>query len=68
VQRSWCRGTELVQTQNGLTRSLITPTDYNTGFKYVTKDTVNAYLQNKDTWEGSSPSPVVFTRPKSISF
>jgi simple sugar transport system substrate-binding protein len=47
---------------------LITPTDYNTGFKYVTKDTVNAYLQNKDTWEGSSPSPVVFTRPKSISF
>ena len=47
---------------------LITPTDYNTGFKYVTKDTVDAYLQNKDTWEGSSSSPVVFTRPKSISF
>jgi simple sugar transport system substrate-binding protein len=47
---------------------LITPTDYNTGFKYVTKDTVDAYLQNKDTWEGSSPSPVVFPRPKSISF
>jgi hypothetical protein len=29
---------------------------------------VDAYLQNKDTWEGSSPSPVVFPRPKSISF
>jgi simple sugar transport system substrate-binding protein len=51
-----------------ITGGLITPTDYNTGFKYVTKDTVDAYLQNKDTWEGSSSSPVVFTRPKSISF
>jgi simple sugar transport system substrate-binding protein len=51
-----------------VTGGLITPTDYNTGFKYVTKDTVGAYLQNKDTWEGSSSSPVVFTRPKSIKF
>jgi simple sugar transport system substrate-binding protein len=51
-----------------ITGGLITPTDYNTGFKYVTKDTVNAYLQNKDTWEGSSTTPVVFSRPKSVSF
>ena len=51
-----------------ITGGLITPTDYNTGFKYVTKETVNAYLQNKDSWEGSSTSPVVFSRPKSISF
>jgi hypothetical protein len=34
----------------------------------VTKDTVNAYLQSKDTWEGSGSNPVVFTRPRSISF
>jgi simple sugar transport system substrate-binding protein len=51
-----------------ITGGLITPTDYNTGFKYVTKDTVNAYLQSKDTWEGSGSNPVVFTRPRSISF
>jgi simple sugar transport system substrate-binding protein len=50
-----------------ITGGLITPTDYNTGFKYVTKDTVGSYLQNKDTWEGSSSSPVVFTRPSKIA-
>ncbi len=50
-----------------VTGGLITPTDYNTGFKYVTKDNVGAYLKNKDTWEGSSPTPVVFTRPATIS-
>ncbi len=26
---------------------LITPTDFNTGFKYVTKDTVDAYLKTR---------------------
>jgi simple sugar transport system substrate-binding protein len=46
---------------------LFSPMNVNTGMKYVTKDTVNMYLQNKDSWEGSSTSPVVFTPPKTIS-
>jgi hypothetical protein len=39
----------------------------NTGMKYVTKETVGSYLLNKDSWEGSSTAPVVFTPPKTIS-
>jgi len=49
-----------------ITGGLITPVNVNTGFKYVTKDNVGAYLQNKDSWEGSSTTPVVFTPPKTI--
>jgi simple sugar transport system substrate-binding protein len=49
-----------------ITGGLITPTNVNTGFKYVTKDVVSTYLQHKDSWEGSSTAPVVFTPPKSI--
>ena len=46
---------------------LITPTDYNTGFKYVTKERQRLSAE-QGYWEGSSPTPVVFPRPKSISF
>ncbi len=49
-----------------ITGGLITPVNVNTGFKYVTKDNVGAYLQHKDSWEGSSTTPVVFTPPKTI--
>jgi simple sugar transport system substrate-binding protein len=50
-----------------ITGGLITPVNIDTGAKYVTKDNVNDYLVHKDSWEGSSTTPVVFTPPKSIS-
>jgi simple sugar transport system substrate-binding protein len=51
-----------------ITGGLITPTNVDTGAKYVTKSNVMDYLSKKDSWEGSSTTPVVFTRPKSISY
>jgi len=50
-----------------ITGGLITPFNVNTGFKYVTKATVGDYLSRKDSWEGSSTTPVVFTRPAKIA-
>jgi simple sugar transport system substrate-binding protein len=50
-----------------ITGGLITPVNVDTGFKYVTKANVGDYLTRKDSWEGSSTTPVVFTPPKSIS-
>jgi len=49
-----------------ITGGLITPVNVNTGFKYVDSKNVGQYLNNKDSWEGSSTTPVVFTPPKSI--
>jgi len=51
-----------------ITGGLITPVNVDTGAKYVTKSNVMDYLSKKDSWEGSSTTPVVFTRPKSISY
>lgn len=50
-----------------ITGGLITPFDVDTGFKYVTKDNVGAYVSRTDTWEGSSTTPKVFTPPSTIS-
>jgi len=49
-----------------ITGGLITPVDVNTGFKYVDRKNVVFYVNRKDSWEGSSTTPVVFTPPKSI--
>ena len=49
-----------------LTGGLITPVNVNTGFKYVDSKNVADYINRKDSWEGSSTTPVVFTPPKSI--
>jgi simple sugar transport system substrate-binding protein len=51
-----------------ITGGLITPTNVDTGAKYVTKSNVMDYLSKKDSWEGSSTTPVVFTPPKKISY
>lgn len=51
-----------------ITGGLITPFDVDTGFKYVTKANVGAYVNRKDTWEGSSTTPVVYTPPPTISY
>jgi hypothetical protein len=37
-----------------------------TGFKYVDKSNVSAYVTRKDSWEGSSTTPHVYTPPASI--
>jgi simple sugar transport system substrate-binding protein len=50
-----------------ITGGLITPFDVDTGFKYVTKENVGAYVSRTDTWEGSSTTPKVFTPPRTIS-
>jgi simple sugar transport system substrate-binding protein len=50
-----------------ITGGLITPVDVDTGFKYVDKKNVSDYLTHKDSWEGSSTTPVVFTPPASIT-
>ena len=49
-----------------ITGGLITPVDVNTGFKYVDKANVSDYVNRKDSWEGSSTTPVVYTPPASI--
>jgi simple sugar transport system substrate-binding protein len=49
-----------------ITGGLITPVDVNTGFKYVDKTNVSDYVNRKDSWEGSSTTPVVYTPPTSI--
>jgi simple sugar transport system substrate-binding protein len=49
-----------------ITGGLITPTDVDTGFKYVTKANVGDYVSRTDSWEGSSTKAVVYTPPKSI--
>ena len=49
-----------------ITGGLITPVDVNTGFKYVDSKNVADYVTRKDSWEGSSTTPVVFTPPTSI--
>ena len=49
-----------------ITGGLITPVDVNTGFKYVDRKNVSDYVNRKDSWEGSSTTPVVYTPPKSI--
>jgi len=49
-----------------ITGGLITPVDVDTGFKYVDKSNVSAYVTRKDSWEGSSTTPVVYTPPASI--
>ena len=49
-----------------ITGGLITPVDVNTGFKYVDSKNVSDYINRKDSWEGSSTTPVVYTPPSSI--
>jgi simple sugar transport system substrate-binding protein len=49
-----------------ITGGLITPVDVDTGFKYVEEKNVGDYVNNKDSWEGSSTTSVVFAPPKSI--
>jgi simple sugar transport system substrate-binding protein len=49
-----------------ITGGLITPGHINTGFKYVDNKNVGDYVNHKDSWEGSSTTPVVLTPPKSI--
>jgi hypothetical protein len=49
-----------------ITGGLITPVNINTGFKYVDNKNVGDYVNRKDSWEGSSTTPVVLTPPKSI--
>jgi simple sugar transport system substrate-binding protein len=49
-----------------ITGGLITPVDINTGFKYVDSKNVGDYVNRKDSWEGSSTTPVVLTPPKVI--
>jgi simple sugar transport system substrate-binding protein len=49
-----------------ITGGLITPVNINTGFKYVDSKNVGDYVGRKDSWEGSSTTPVVFPPPKSI--
>jgi simple sugar transport system substrate-binding protein len=49
-----------------ITGGLITPVDVDTGFKYVDQKNVGDYVDHKDSWEGSSTTPVVFTPPASI--
>jgi simple sugar transport system substrate-binding protein len=49
-----------------ITGGLITPVGVNTGFKYVDRKNVADYVNRKDSWEGSSTTPVVYTPPKSI--
>ena len=50
-----------------ITGGLMTPVDVNTGFKYVDKTNVADYVNRKDSWEGSSTTPVVYTPPASIA-
>lgn len=50
-----------------ITGGLITPVNVNTGFKYVDKTNVADYVSRKDSWEGSSTTPVVYTPPASIA-
>ena len=50
-----------------ITGGLITPVNVNTGFKYVDKANVADYVSRKDSWEGSSTTPVVYTPPASIA-
>jgi simple sugar transport system substrate-binding protein len=45
---------------------LILPFDADTGHKFVTRENVGAYLLQRDTWEGSSTTPVVLTPPHKI--
>jgi simple sugar transport system substrate-binding protein len=49
-----------------ITGGLITPVNINTGFKYVDNKNVGDYVNHKDSWEGSSTTPVVLTPPKTI--
>jgi len=49
-----------------ITGGLMTPVDVDTGFKYVDSKNVGDYVSRKDSWEGSSTTPVVFTPPASI--
>ncbi|HXR23311.1 MAG TPA: hypothetical protein VN786_12205 [Acidimicrobiales bacterium] len=37
-----------------------------TGHKLVTKENVGDYLLRRDSWEGSSTVPMVFTPPAKI--
>ncbi len=46
---------------------LMSPSDTNTGLKFVTRDTVDPYLSNKDRYEGSSKQEKVITPPSTIS-
>ena len=50
-----------------ITGGLIKPADVDTGHKFVTKDNVDDYLLHRDSWEGSSTVPVVFTPPSRIT-
>jgi simple sugar transport system substrate-binding protein len=50
-----------------VTGGLIIPVDVDTGHKYVTKENVGDYLSRRDSWEGSSTVPVVFTPPRKIT-
>ena len=50
-----------------ITGGLITPVNVNTGFKYVDKANVADYVSRKDSWEGSSTTPVVYTPAASIA-
>ncbi len=50
-----------------ITGGLITPVNVNTGFKYVDKTNVADYVNRKDSWEGSSTTPVVYTPATSIA-
>jgi len=49
-----------------ITGGLVIPVDVDTGHKYVSKDNVGDYLLRRDSWEGSSTVPVVFTPPPKI--
>lgn len=50
-----------------ITGGLIIPVDVDTGHKLVTKENVGDYLSRRDSWEGSSTVPVVFTPPRKIT-
>jgi simple sugar transport system substrate-binding protein len=47
---------------------LISPFDVDTGHKLVTRQNVGEYLLHRDTWEGSSTTPVVLKPPSSIRY
>ena len=46
---------------------LVGPADINTGLKFVTKDSVSAYLNTKTRYEGSASAPLIIPRTGKIS-
>ncbi len=45
---------------------LVLPFDADTGHRYVTRENVGRYLLHRDTWEGSSTTPVLLSPPEKI--